>query len=568
MPPALRDRDRTEAAAARPTTRKRNGSLTTPDEYQDIKTASDGRKFLEKYSLLCPPGEPLSNGALSICLHQISAMPGLPKQAINAVRSTAFLLEELEEYCINETIRSAFNSQITEFTSDIKLLIDDVNTKVDNHLKTAVEQLTQNTTEGLVSAGNGTPTFASRSASSYASALINPPPHVNPKLAAREGIRARQFLLDGAAHSDVNRRDPQQLKADLNKALRGLNMKEGKIRSVIPQRNGGTLIEVDSDALAKWFANPENKIGICGALGDGVSFRTKLYNVLAFNVPLTLDPGAPGHREEINEINDLEGNTVAALRWAKPIARRSPNQRSAHLVLSFSNPVAANRAISNGIIICHKKCHVERMKKEPIRCLKCQGWNHMANQCERTWDICSNCAGDHRTSNCPRPRSTRCVTCSSNDHASWSRECPSFIKRLSEFNERNPENSLPFFPTADPWTWSGGDTNFTNNAAKTSAPTVSPSQNKGKGKQTDYGHRRPTVPCGTHSPEYSGRPEQSHQSAQPNDGWWDNAMNEIMDTSSPGNVPSNTQTSNGNKFTFVNNSGAAGSSRTNTHIDA
>ena len=28
-----------------------------------------------------------------------------------------------------------------------------------------------------------------------------------------------------------------------------------------------------------------------------------------------------------------------------------------------------------------------------------------------------------------------------------------FIKKLSEFNDRNPENTLQYIPTANPWTW-------------------------------------------------------------------------------------------------------------------
>ena len=66
-------------------TRRRNGSLSTPDELQDIKNREDGRKFLEKHLLLCPPGEPASNGALAICLHQITAMAGIPKTALNTI---------------------------------------------------------------------------------------------------------------------------------------------------------------------------------------------------------------------------------------------------------------------------------------------------------------------------------------------------------------------------------------------------------------------------------------------------------------------------------------------------
>ena len=115
-----------------PATRKRGGSITMPEESQDsdIKSALDGRKFLEKYTLLCPPGEPTSNGSLAYCLHQISAMSGVPKQAINAIWASAFLLEELEETAINETIRIAFDSQITKLTLDMKILVEDTGVKV------------------------------------------------------------------------------------------------------------------------------------------------------------------------------------------------------------------------------------------------------------------------------------------------------------------------------------------------------------------------------------------------------------------------------------------------------
>ena len=138
---SAKDKGDNPPSGARQTTRRRNNSITTPDELQDIKNAHDGRKFLEKYSLLCPPGEPASNAALSVCLHQISLLAGAPKQVVNAIRATAFLLEELEEIAINETIRVAFDNHITEFTSDMKALTDDVNTRIDNHLKETIEQL-------------------------------------------------------------------------------------------------------------------------------------------------------------------------------------------------------------------------------------------------------------------------------------------------------------------------------------------------------------------------------------------------------------------------------------------
>ena len=67
-------------------------------------------------------------------------MGGVPKQTINAIHATAYQLEELEELTILETIKEAFDSQITEFTLDMKLLVEDANEKIDSHIKATMDQ--------------------------------------------------------------------------------------------------------------------------------------------------------------------------------------------------------------------------------------------------------------------------------------------------------------------------------------------------------------------------------------------------------------------------------------------
>jgi hypothetical protein len=47
-------RDKGENVVTRPSTRKGIGTVPTTEESQDIKNANDGRKFLEKCSLLAP----------------------------------------------------------------------------------------------------------------------------------------------------------------------------------------------------------------------------------------------------------------------------------------------------------------------------------------------------------------------------------------------------------------------------------------------------------------------------------------------------------------------------------
>ena len=559
MPPSKeKDKEKNDAATAtRSSTRRRNGSLSTPDELQDIKNAQEGKKFLERLSLLCPPGEPVTHGALSVCLHQIAAIQGVPKQAVNAIRSAALLLEEMEDDAVNETVRAAFASQITEFTSDMKLLVDDVNTKIGEQLKDALKQITQakgNAPAQTTTGGNGPQPPMN---TSYAAALVNPPPNVNPKLAAKEGIRARQFLFTGIKDSAYGHHDTQQLKADLNKNAKQLGMTGGKIRSVLSQRDGSVLIEVDSDAAAHWFADITNRVEFCFLLGEEVSFKNRAYNVLAYNAPLTIDPTNANHKAEINEANGLEDSKViTALRWAKPINRRSEQQVSAHLVVSFANPEAANRAITKGLIICNKKCHTERIKREPLRCLKCQGWNHMAKDCEEALSKCSNCAENHRTANCLNPRKTRCVSCKSDGHASWSRECPVFLKKVDELNARNPDNLLPYFPTADPWTKSTGTTNSPSppeNRVGASNGVNSRIQQKQASTRT-----RAPREHDVYIPNPNGRQGPPHRTPSPFRDWWGDEP-----IRPPGSTPQATQSGSGNTVTFVNNSGPAGPSNPN-----
>ena len=105
-----------------------------------------------------------------------------------------------------------------------------------------------------------------------------------------------------------------------------------------------------------------------------------------------------------------------------------------------------------------------------MRCLKCQGWNHFAKDCIEDKDTCGSCAGPHRTSRCLATEKA-CVSCKPSDHASWSRTCLTFAKKLAEFNIRNPDNSLQYFPTADTWSWTAIDKPPTTALAPAPAPT-------------------------------------------------------------------------------------------------
>jgi hypothetical protein len=64
-------------------------------------------------------------------------MAGVSKPVSNAIRGVAFLLGEMEETQINNILKEAFNSQITELTSDMASLIEDAKEKLNVHFKSS-----------------------------------------------------------------------------------------------------------------------------------------------------------------------------------------------------------------------------------------------------------------------------------------------------------------------------------------------------------------------------------------------------------------------------------------------
>ena len=93
-------------------------------------------------------------------------------------------------------------------------------------------------------------------------------------------------------------------------------------------------------------------------------------------------------------------------------------------------------------------------KKESIFCLKCQGWNHIASECIKRYNLCGTCGEEgHQTSTCKAIGKQFCISCKTDNHPSWAMHCPTFIRKCKEFDQKHPENSLLFYPSQEPWLW-------------------------------------------------------------------------------------------------------------------
>ena len=168
-------------------------------------------------------------------------------------------------------------------------------------------------------------------------------------------------------------------------------------------------------------------------------------------------------------MNKLPPGCISSACWIKPEAKRQPHQLHAHAILSFTTLQLANKAIAEGLTICHKRVDVVKDKREPTRCMKCQLWGHIASICKKTGDTCGTCGKDHRTSACLSPTLCYCTPCLQEGHASWDQDCPSFISKQRELDHRMLDNCLTYFPTDEPWTYAPSQ----HHSPKARAPAAS-----------------------------------------------------------------------------------------------
>src|SRR5882724_6339165 len=146
----------------------------------------------------------------------------------------------------------------------------------------------------------------------------------------------------------------------------------------------------------------------------------------------------------------MDEGDILRTRWIKPAARCSPSQVCGHLILLFSSQVPANDLLQDGLYICHKKVYVEKCKQEPLCCLNCHGWNHLATECpaeHATFGMCAQC---HCMVDCTNLSLPHCMPCGVDGHTIWDRLC--LVYKCNKMNRRMEGNQMPYFPTLEIWT--------------------------------------------------------------------------------------------------------------------
>jgi len=271
---------------------------------------------------------------------------------------------------------------------------------------------------------------------------------------ANAAIKDRQLLLDiGQDHPSINEDTPRsEVINQIQKALTNLQDPNGpnlRAKALTPTHNGRYIIELASAEAATWVRDPIRKLILMESLGSSVHIKDRTFNLLVPFVPITTKVDDKHMLREIEKTNNIPSNSITQMKWIKDPQRQGRNQRVAHTLMSLNNPKAANKLICDGTYLDYGRLHPYKDKKEALRCLKCQRWGHMAKNCT---DVKDTCTGEHRHSKCNSYSTYYCISCKSSPHSSSDKECPKYKAQLESLNARTPENSMPYFPTEEPWT--------------------------------------------------------------------------------------------------------------------
>ncbi|KAF8258713.1 hypothetical protein EI94DRAFT_1503954, partial [Lactarius quietus] len=224
-----------------------------------------------------------------------------------------------------------------------------------------------------------------------------------------------------------------------------------EIQEVIQLRNGSMILQFKSKEAADWLHVPENKHAFTRRFDPDTTIMDRVHPIMVPRIPITFDPSNPVHLREVKEINRLPNKTIKKARWIKLVYRHATGQSHTHAIFTITSVVAANTILKDGLYVCNVRTFPSKLKHKPKQCMKCHKWGHFIAECKAQADTCGTCTSQHRMNECNIEGKMYCISCRSDDHASWDRNCLEFLCKCDEYSMFHPENHLVYFPTEEDW---------------------------------------------------------------------------------------------------------------------
>ncbi len=466
-----------KSASASTTTTLDNNPAPPPEEEPatEFEEPYDARKWLVDQALLGEEEEVPSIGTLADILKDVANSPEKPRSSLeNTMRAVATILE-LYEQIEDQTqdnreegeVPKTDNTPVSDnnnVLSEMKHFLQEMEDKLQDRVDRAIKALEDTVKDYRQKADAPSPPARHTYSEATQQNPVNQPrrqtpphpphpPHQHNETRAleREKTRARQLVLDIGSDHGFTKMSNVGIRDECRKALKSSGAPaEYDILMVSKLRKGGVLLETNKVEVADWLKNPGNAGKFRSYIKVNADFTKRTYTIIAKFVQCAFDPEDQKHIEDLKDENCWDGSTLVRVRWAKPIERRSPHQTHAHLILTFTDENEANTLLTGRgyIYVWGRRIQVEKDKRIPVRCAKCQMYGHFVSECLQQEDTCARCAmKGHRHQQCDPSNIPRCANCNEDGHEAYSNTCPIFQKKLTVFNERTPENSIPYYPT-------------------------------------------------------------------------------------------------------------------------
>lgn len=160
---------------------------------------------------------------------------------------------------------------------------------------------------------------------SYKDALIAQPHGTTANLKLKDDLerKAKQILV--GIHSDeLSGKSLTDIRSKANNIIDELTdvparPEKVEIVTVTTTRSKALLLQLNSKQAADWLRDPLIETKFIEKLAKDSYFIDRTYSIIVPRTPITFEPENAGHLREIEEVNDLNPNSIKKARWIKPV---------------------------------------------------------------------------------------------------------------------------------------------------------------------------------------------------------------------------------------------------------
>ena len=407
-----------------------------PDKYKEA------RKLLSSYHLLAE-NAPCTPQTLASVLLLMAETCKMPKSVAKALTQLAEISQQLDAPCPS----CANGKPLPEL---IKAMQVDINAEIDKKLAEMVQKLptmppaqeqldaavkeigqaaehikaSVNDMGNSIAKVSDTSTQLASTASTYKDALINSnaqmrgrtdnSTQIDPRIIRDAERKSRHILID-TMDTKITKASIVEIKEKVSNALKTSTnpppLQDTTILDINKTRKGGFTVLFKEKEVINWLQDWDAEFHFTTEIAPDAEIIKRLYSILVPRIPITFDPSNEAHLREVEECNNLPSGTIAKARWIKPEYRRVQGQKAAHAIFAFKDATNANKCIRDGIQVCSLRVRPNRLKHEPMQCMKCRRWGHFAHSCTAEMDTCGTCRGKHKTKDCMTRDRMFCVSC-------------------------------------------------------------------------------------------------------------------------------------------------------------